>query len=119
MVRNAETPTAAWTSLNDFIITWDQPCRTDNGQLIGLPSTPSAGVYGVMWDINGNQIRTIFRANSGNIDYVILPPMPLGRAQGGNQVAVDADGDLTVIYSGFGPDASPKPHGRSDIYTRL
>ncbi len=98
-VDTIAAPTAAWDSLDDFVITWDWP-QVDADH---TTANPSDGTYGIMFDINGFLIRT-FRVNSGSIDPATLTSWPNG--QSGNQVATDTDGDITVVYSGFGPDAS-------------
>ncbi|MCC6124849.1 MAG: hypothetical protein IT426_07805 [Pirellulales bacterium] len=99
LVNGVQAPTAAWNYLNDFILSWDWPAV--DGDHTGATTD---GVYGAMWDIEGNLIRDLFRANSGSVDPNTWTNWP--EAQSGNQVAVDADGDVTVIYSGFGPDVS-------------
>jgi len=99
------SPSIAFDSGNNFVIGWDQIRDADN---IGTTST---GVFARMYemyddagDVSGNVIRDDFRANSADFDPDSATLWPLG--QFGNQVVLDSDGDLTISYDGYGPDAS-------------
>ena len=54
--------------------------------------------------LNGKAIRPEFRVNSASFSPGTKDFWP--NSQYGPQVAMDADGDLTVSYSGFGPDVA-------------
>ncbi len=60
------------------------------------------GVYCQEYALSGTVILSKFRANSASLDPTTNTTWPM--AQGGAQVVMDANGDQTVAYSGFGPD---------------
>ena len=113
------TPSAAFDEDDDFAISWTQDRDSDNIPSRNLTgSAASAGVYFREYALSGAILRSPDkRANSG------LRPNTTGAAQmiGLNpdaykaiwpwsqyngQVVMDADGDLTVSYEGFGPDVA-------------
>jgi hypothetical protein len=116
-------PTAAFDANHDLLVSWDQ-LGTDNdlganaAYNKGIASSDvmaeqyavtasNNGYYGVVTP--GQIIRKTFRADSSN--YVpngaanINKMFPL--YQSGSQAASDANGDLTVLYSGYGPEVAP------------
>ena len=113
------TPTAAFDENNDFVISWTQSHDTDN-----IPSrnadgsAASPGVYFREYSLTGAILRSPDeRANSGlwpnhtgGGQMIGLNPDASTAvwpwAQYGGQVVMDADGDLTVSYEGFGPDVA-------------
>ncbi len=92
-------PSATFDTADNFFIGWTHvDADQDNN---GLTST---GYYAVEYDVAGVQIRDTLRANSASLDVDTLTSWPLDQYNG--QVVMDADGDLTIIYEGFGPDVS-------------
>ena len=105
------SPTAAFDDNNNFAISWTQ--RRDQ-DLITEVAPQTAGVYFREYSITGTVLRTPDqRANSalsaGGAMIGLTPDgsiatWPLAQVNG--QVVMDADGDLTVSYEGFGPDTA-------------
>lgn len=106
----------AWDNSNQhFLIGWDSTAH-DPDFPANLQPNPSTGVYAKEFSFtdsagpNGtgtigvNVMRDTFRANSASFNLGTVTNWP--RAQLGNQVVMDADGDLTVSYNGFAADAS-------------
>ncbi len=98
----------AWDEGHNFFVGWDL-AGSDSDNI----GTTSGGVFltefSLEFDTDGdfNQlqlIRNAIRGNSADIDADTDVLWPLG--QSGNQVVVDADGDVTLSYDGFGPDVS-------------
>ena len=103
--------TVAFDSNDDFAISWQDLTSNDNiagdgpttdvfaqeYQLYDLTSTPKT-------TFDFKVIRPTFRLNSANTDPTQPDFWPFD--QSGAQVAMDADGDLTASYTGFGPDVS-------------
>ncbi len=98
---NAIGPTAAFDGNNNFVISWAEPRDVDNMFTSGLDTM---GIYMREYALNGQVIRSDFRGNSASINPATNPNWP--HAQSGAQVVMDIDGDLTVSYSGFGPDVA-------------
>lgn len=126
-------PAPAWDSGNNYVITfdrinWPNPAA-DNNLDRDRPDIPpgtsdaatftieSQGVYQIRYSVTtdatgavtGNTVTLpIFRVNtawsaptdSGSARYYTLWPY----YQGDNQVAMDADGDITSVYDGFGSE---------------
>jgi hypothetical protein len=104
-------PAIAFDSANHFLVTWNVVGDPDNtGQT-------TMGVRGIVYDLNGNTIRDVFRANSATFDpgNNTLWPLYQGRAQGG----LDADGDMVVVYDGYGPDVSENVSGFATAVQQL
>jgi hypothetical protein len=78
-------PVAANTARNDVLAI---QYRTDLAPAAGA-TTPTI-------------LRSVWRVNSSSFDPNVRSTWPL--EQQNNQAVVDADGDLTVIYDGYGPD---------------
>lgn len=106
------TPTASWDQNDDFAISWTEWRDTDS--IPEQPSNHSDGVYLTEYDITGKVLRTDTRVNSA-IDSVFFSNQigldPTTKTiwsldQYGEQVAMDANGDITDTYQGFGPDVS-------------
>jgi subtilisin-like proprotein convertase family protein/secreted trypsin-like serine protease len=98
-------PKAAFdkTDSRNYVITWDAVNENDN------TGNASEGARGRMWelyDANGNvsgrEIRSTFTVNSASYDTGRAPLWP--NDQWYAHPALDADGDLTIAYHGFGPD---------------
>ncbi|MGQ9562429.1 MAG: hypothetical protein ACUVQG_00745, partial [Thermogutta sp.] len=96
-------PAIAFDSANHFLVTWNVVGDPDN---TGQTTT---GVRGIVYDLNGNTIRDVFRANSATFDPADDTLWPL--YQGGAQGGLDADGDMVVVYNGYGPDVSQNVSG--------
>ena len=97
---------AAFDSDDNYVITWHGLFDTHAG-------VPDSGVHArqfALYDSAGQanntpeEIRSEFRINSSAAD----PDDPLlwPDHQWYAQPAIDADGDLTIIYEGYGPDVS-------------
>ena len=54
--------------------------------------------------IQGPDVRNFTRVNSASFDTTSITNW--AETQYGGQIVMDADGDMTVAYSGFGPDVS-------------
>jgi hypothetical protein len=114
--RNSLNPTAAFDSMHpavsgaynagyNLVVAWDE-CRNNDGTgtvnidvmaiQYRVDITPTAGVT------IPNTLRTAWRVNSATFDPNTRTIWPL--FQNNNQAASDADGDLTVVYAGYGPD---------------
>jgi hypothetical protein len=120
---------AAWDSGNNYIITFDRvnwatPPVADDNLDVDRPAiatlVQSTGVYQIRYSIitdatgavtSGNTVTLpIFRVNSAWSD----PTNPASAGyftswpyyQGNNQVAMDADGDITTVYDGYGSEMS-------------
>ncbi|NUQ63355.1 MAG: hypothetical protein HUU20_12830, partial [Pirellulales bacterium] len=101
----ASPPTAAFDLGNNFIITSSALFETDP-----VPNSAfgSEGQMYRLFDAAGNpsgaQIRPPFRINSARVDTTGSPLWPA--SQFGSDPGLDADGDLTISYEGYGADAS-------------
>ena len=104
-VGGADDATIAFDSADNFVIGYEMEQNNDNTGAGGadvfakeyqlyLPNTKI---------VSGAVIRPEFRINSASFLPVGTPDF-WPNSQFGSQVAMDADGDLTVSYSGFGPD---------------
>ncbi|MGQ9575477.1 MAG: hypothetical protein ACUVUC_09175 [Thermoguttaceae bacterium] len=91
--------TAAFNAQNDFVIAWRTFTNLDNDDPFA-----SLGIRAIMYDVNGNVIRGLFRANSASFapDSQTLWPL----TQEGPQALIDADGDLWISFDGYGPDVT-------------
>ena len=106
---NSEGPTAAFDANDDFLIGWSEPSDTDN---LVTTNLTKMGVYAREYALNGTIILPTFRANSASLTPTTNTDWPM--PQSGAQVAMDANGDQTVAYSGFGPDvAEVAPSGNA------
>ena len=98
-------PQAAFdkTDSRNFVITWDASNDNDN---TGGTSVGSRGRMWELYDQNGNvsgqQIRATFAVNSADFNTGRTPLWSGWQAL--PQPALDADGDLTVMFEGVGPD---------------
>ncbi|MGA2061003.1 MAG: hypothetical protein ABSG67_11015, partial [Thermoguttaceae bacterium] len=120
--------TAAWDSGNNYVIAFDRinyatPPVADNNFDVDRPSITvgsieSIGVYQIRYSITTDPTTGVVTANT-----VTLPIFRVNSAwsdptnttsagyytdwpyyQGNNQVAIDADGDITTVYDGFGSE---------------
>ncbi len=101
----SNSPRAAFdkTDTREFVITWDSYSDSDNtGQ-------NSEGAYGRMYqlydsngNVSGSQLISTFAANGASYNSSRTPFWPF--YQGLATPGLDADGDLTIAYEGFGPD---------------
>ena len=89
----------AFDTGNNFIITREGRFDSDN---IPVAAGFDWGVQAVMYNENGGVIRPNFRINSASFNTGSTPLWP--NNQYGAQAGLDADGDLVVVYEGFGPD---------------
>ncbi|MGB4727032.1 MAG: hypothetical protein WBH86_06480, partial [Thermogutta sp.] len=104
-------PAIAFDSADHFLITW---------QVVGDPDNTgqtTSGVRGIVYDLSGNTIRDVFRANSATFDPADDTLWPL--YQGGAQGGLDADGDMFVVYDGYGPDVSQNVYGLTTAVQQL
>ncbi len=90
---------------NEFVITYNVP----EADLAGAGSGP--GIRAIqyrLFDAQGNfslqTVRSTFRANSADFDPASARFWPFD--QYGGQPMLDADGDLVIVFDGFGPDVS-------------
>jgi hypothetical protein len=96
-------PTAMFDSAGNFLVSWDEYWDFD------LQSTPTgrknqSGVYSTYYDSTGWTILSEFRASSASLNSIGFTVWPGYQGQG--QAAIDADGDITVTFEGFGVDVS-------------
>jgi hypothetical protein len=100
--------TVAFDSRDDFTISWDVLTNNDNikGETTGMSDVfaQEYQVYDSSGNVSGAVIQPTFRVNSATADTTKSDFWPFD--QQGAQVAMDADGDLTFSYDGFGPDVS-------------
>lgn len=89
---------AAFDSANNLIITAHALFDTDN---IG---GTSMGVHAIMYRPDGSVLRPEFRINSQSLSTGGNAFWPLAQLLA--RPALDADGDLAVVYQGFGADMS-------------
>ncbi len=122
-------PTAAWDTGNNYVITfdrinWGTPPVNDNQLDVDRPAVSegsiySGGVYQIRYSIvtdatgavtSGNTVTLpLCRVNSAWTDptnsssagYITSWPY----YQGNNQVAIDADGDITTVFDGYGAES--------------
>ncbi|MGW8256409.1 MAG: hypothetical protein ACWGMZ_02875, partial [Thermoguttaceae bacterium] len=120
IVEHGFNPTAAWDSGNHYTIIFDRihwdvtngdldRDKIDTADKITIDGETYAsgftgGVYGIRYNLAGEEILPLFRVNDGTIELNgdrKNPEWPY--YQGMNQVSMDADGDLYVTYEGYGP----------------
>ena len=103
------------TDTREFVITWDSLTDSDNtGQT-------SEGVYGQMYqlydssgNVSGTQLLSTFAVNGASYTSSRSPFWPF--YQGLATPGLDADGDLTVVYEGYGPDVQMEDANLSYYY---
>jgi putative transposon-encoded protein len=119
-------PTAAFESLHpavsnssvsysagyNLVISWDECRSTDNivtSSVLGVSGRMDVMAIQYRVDIaptstttTPTTLRPVWRVNSANFTATTRTMWPLNQTN--NQAAVDADGDLTIIYDGYGPD---------------
>ena len=100
---------AAWDKNGNFIITWDEAGADDDN----TSTADSNGVHAAMWnlsygsatdDYSTSVLISEFAVNSASFDVSRTATWPYWQAS--PTAAVDADGDLTITYEGFGADVS-------------
>ncbi|HYW81123.1 MAG TPA: hypothetical protein VE890_16190, partial [Thermoguttaceae bacterium] len=101
----AAESTAAFDMNNNVVFAWEENGDNDNN------GQGSEGVYARMYrlyDATGAfdfaEIRPEFRVNSADLDPASNTLWPGGQLR--PQAALDADGDLVIVYDGYGPDVS-------------
>ena len=111
--------TIAFDSNDDFAISWQESTTQDNIAGDGGYSDVFAQEY-QLYDpppatraFDFKVIRPTVRLNSANTDPTQKDFWPF--SQNGAQVALDADGDLTASYSGFGPAVSETNVAQTEI----
>jgi len=97
-------PTIAFDSTNRFLVTWWNT-YADPDRIAVL----SQGIRAMVYDLNGNIIRDMFRPNSASFDVTSTTEWSLSQSHGHG--GLDADGDLIVAYEGYAPDASIEVYG--------
>jgi len=123
VVNAGVSPTASFDMNNDFLIGWDQLRDKDN---TNGGSPLSLGVFAREYAptidattklITGETIvRQTFRVSSASFNPDSATTWP--NAQSGNQVVMDADGDVTGVYAGFGPDVSENAMIAASYYSK-
>jgi len=114
--------TSAWDSEGGFLIGYEILQDTDH---IPTPVVgESGGIYVKMYDLvideHGAalyQLRNEFRANSASLNAGTRTLW--SGEQFGHQVMLDADGDIAVVYEGFGADSSEYANIWGSYYTNL
>ena len=98
----------AFDSGDDLAVSWTQVGKNDNitgeGLALGDIFAQEYQVYASPGEPSGQIIRPAFRVSSANLDSTQPNYWPF--SQQDSQVAMDANGDLTASYDGFGPDVS-------------
>jgi subtilisin-like proprotein convertase family protein len=110
---------AAWDKNGNFLITWDEAGADDDN----TSTADSNGVHAAMWNLSYDS------ATDGYSTTVLLPEFAVNSAsfdvdrtatwpywQGCPTPGLDADGDLTIAYEGFGADVSDDVYIRYDFY---
>ncbi|MDY0168654.1 MAG: trypsin-like serine protease, partial [Thermoguttaceae bacterium] len=106
--------TAAFDMDRNFVVGWEYRPTSDNDNIPGLGEPFDKGVYAREYGMNFNTagdftnlrvLRSELRVNSASFNPAVESTDWPGY-QGGNQVIIDADGDLVIVYDGFGPDVS-------------
>ncbi len=92
----SELPNAAYDYNNNCIFGWTQT-DTNNG-------VRNTNVYMKEYDVNGAQIRGATRMNSLDTTNNGASYWPGSQMYG--QAGIDADGDLMMLYQGYGPDVA-------------
>ncbi|MHC4400564.1 MAG: trypsin-like serine protease, partial [Planctomycetota bacterium] len=96
---------AAWDAANNFLVTWSVTADSDNN---GRTTTGVRAVMRELFDstgaVSGAVIRDEFRVNSADFDPNTNTLWPSWQID--PQAGLDADGDLVIAFSGYGPDAS-------------
>ncbi len=102
-------PTASFDANDDYTVTYNVIADTDNN------GTNSAGVYATEYQlfatgstttVANTLIRPEFRVNSANVNGGTTGNAYWPGDQYDGRAASDANGDLTIVYSGFGADVS-------------
>ncbi|MBN1394651.1 MAG: trypsin-like serine protease, partial [Pirellulales bacterium] len=91
---------AYFDSNDNYAICWTMGADNDVPSL----GVTSAGVYFVEYTIGGSMLRSVTRANSASTNPASLTTWH--NSQYGGQIVMDADGDMTVVFSGYGPDTN-------------
>ena len=103
----AEDASIAFDMADDFVIAWCQRPDNDSISTGGAANTVSAaedGVYARLYNASGTIIQNTFRANSASLNASSTTSW--AGYQGNPQVVIDADGDITISYEGYGVDVS-------------
>ena len=103
----AEDASIAFDMADDFVIAWCQRPDNDSISTGGAANTVSAaedGVYARLYNASGTIIQDTFRANSASLNASSTTSW--AGYQGNPQVVIDADGDITISYEGYGVDVS-------------
>jgi len=94
----------AFDDANNLVVVWSAAYNNTDVITIENLTYYAVDVFGIQYDIQGNAILSKFRLNSGTLTPA--DPTSWPGYQGGMQVAIDSDGDITVTYNGYGPDIS-------------
>ena len=114
---NGATAAFDKTDNASFIIAWDTPGENQNppGNVnIGGTQARMWRLYDGNGNLNPQQIRSTFAVNSADFDPTRTSLWP--NIQEYVNPALDADGDVTVAYNGFGPDVSDDEYLYSVYY---
>jgi large repetitive protein len=105
------------TEASNFIIAWDDAGENQNPPA-DLNNTAARARMWRLYNDNGSlspqQVRSEFAVNSADFNPGRTALWP--NFQGYVNPALDADGDLTVVYNGFGPDVSDDEFLNSSYY---
>ena len=110
-----ESSSITFDSADDFAVSWESETSNDNIKG-GTPNydvfAQECQLYDSTGHVSGAVIRPTFRVNSATADTTTTISGPTAR---GRQVAMDADGDMTFSYDGFGPAVSDNNADDFDI----
>ena len=133
--NSAGGSTIAFDSNDNFAIAWDMLTNSGN---TGGPA--ALDVFAAEWelyerDANNNivatangtpiildqQVRAPFRVNSASfaVPFNINAKATWPNTQAEAQVAIDANGDMTITYSGFGPDVSVNVNFAKTLFAQI
>ena len=90
---------AAFDGNDNYVLAWTAP-----GVDPDSTGQNSTGTRAVMYTLEGATIRDTFRPNSASFNPSSTTAWPL--TQQNVHVGLDADGELIVVYDGYGPDVS-------------
>ncbi len=102
----------AFDTADDFVVSWSADGDNDTIN-IDANSWDDIGVYAIEYNSVGTVIQPVWRVSSGSLTPTSVCSWPAGQANG--QVTIDADGDITIVYEGFGSDITYDPTDDSNF----
>ncbi|NLF07499.1 MAG: hypothetical protein GX594_05900, partial [Pirellulaceae bacterium] len=100
VTTGASEASAYFDSADNYAICWTQGSDND----VPAMGLTSPGIYFVEFSIGGAMLRGLTRASSASTDPGSLTTWH--NVQSGSQIIMDADGDMTVVFSGYGRDVN-------------